>query len=82
MGLRQERYRAHCRQTVFYKFNIHRTTQYFLNGGVETFGEMAKLGIFIIDRVVQEGTGGGVDLKNLVCYVPDIGLHIYPAKDD
>lgn len=43
---------------------------------------MAKLGIFIIDRVVQEGTGGGVDLKNNVCYVPDIGLHIYPAKDD
>lgn len=53
-----------------YKFNIHRTRQNFPNNGIDTFENMAKTGIFIIDRVVQEEMGGGVDLKDNVWYIP------------
>ena len=52
------------------KFNIHRTRVNFPNDGLDTFDEMAKKGIYIIDRVVQEEMGGGVDLKKDVWYVP------------
>ena len=48
------------------QFNIHRTRQNFPNDGVDTFENMAKTGIFIIDRVVQEEMEGGVNLKNNV----------------
>jgi hypothetical protein len=53
------------------QFNIHRTRQNFPNNGIDTFENMAKTGIFIIDRVVQEEMGGGIDLKNNVWYIPD-----------
>ena len=52
------------------KFNIHRTRVNFPNDGLDTFDEMAKKGIYIIDRVVQEEMGGGVDLKKDVWYIP------------
>ena len=42
---------------------------------------MAKTGIFIIDRVVQDEMGGGIDLRNNVWYIPYIGLHIKPGID-
>lgn len=32
---------------------------------------MAKRGVFIIDRVVQQEMGGGVDLVNDVWYIPN-----------
>jgi hypothetical protein len=35
---------------------------------------MAKKGIYIIDRVVQEEMGGGVDLEKDVWFVPKEGL--------
>jgi len=53
------------------KFNIHRTRVNFPNDGLDTFDEMAKKGIYIIDRVVQEEMGGGVDLENDVWFVPE-----------
>jgi hypothetical protein len=53
------------------QFNIHRTRQNFPNNGIDTFENMAKTGIFIIDRVVQEEMGGGIDLNNNVWYIPD-----------
>lgn len=52
------------------KFNIHRTRVNFPNDGLDTFDEMAKTGIYIIDRVVQEEMGGGVDLEKDVWYIP------------
>lgn len=52
------------------KFNIHRTRINFQNNGVYSFDEMAKVGIFIIDRVVQEEMKGGIDLEKNVWYIP------------
>lgn len=63
------------------KFNIHRTRQNFPNNGVDTFENMAKKGIFIIDRVVQEEMGGGIDLKNNVWYIPQKSLNNKPADE-
>jgi hypothetical protein len=37
---------------------------------------MAKKGVFIVDRVVQDKMGGGVDLKKDVWYIPEIKLNI------
>ena len=53
------------------KFNIHRTRIGFPNEGIDTFDNMAKVGVFVIDRVVQEELGGGVDLKKNVWYLPN-----------
>ncbi len=63
------------------KFNIHRTRQNFPDNGLDSFYNMAKTGIFIIDRVVQDEMGGGVDLKNNVWYIPGNVLKIHSAKD-
>lgn len=52
------------------KFNIHRTRINFPNNGVFSFEEMAQTGVFIIDRVVQEEMGGGIDLERDVWYIP------------
>lgn len=62
------------------KFNIHRTRIGFPGNGIDTFGNMAKNGLFVIDRVVQEQMGGGVDLKKDVWYVPDPGVDISAGK--
>jgi len=63
------------------KFNIHRTRQNFPGDGIDTFENMAKTGVFIIDRVVQEQLGGGVDLKKDIWYIPNSELNITPASD-
>ncbi|HMQ64493.1 MAG TPA: ADP-ribosylglycohydrolase family protein, partial [Flavilitoribacter sp.] len=52
------------------QFNIHRTRIGFPNGGIDTFGEMAKKGVLVVDRVVQEQMKGGVDLANDTWYIP------------
>ena len=62
------------------KFNIHRTRKNFPNNGIYTFSEMAKIGIDIIDRVVLEEIGGGVDLQKNVWYIPTIKLDISEGK--
>ena len=61
------------------KFNIHRTRGNFPNEGIDTFENMAELGVMIIDRVVQEEMGGGVDLKNDRWCIPDRGTTIDPG---
>jgi hypothetical protein len=58
------------------KFNIHRTRINFPNDGIYTFEEMAQMGVFIVDRVVQEEMGGGVDLENNRWYIPSVNLNI------
>ena len=52
------------------QFNIHRTRIGFLNGGIDTFENMALKGIWVIDRTVQEEMGGGIDLKKNLWYIP------------
>jgi len=53
------------------KFNIHRTRKNFLNDGIDTFDNMAQKGIYIIDCVVKEGLGGGIDQDKNVWYIPN-----------
>ena len=62
------------------KFNIHRTRIDFPNDGLDTFDEMARKGIFIIDRAVQEQMGGGVDLKNGLWHIPGWQENIPPGE--
>lgn len=57
-------------RTFSNRFNIHRTRVNFPNG-VDTFENMAKKGVFIIDRVIQEELKGGVDLKKNVWLIPN-----------
>jgi hypothetical protein len=45
------------------QFNIHRTRQNFSETGIDTFEEMARKGVAIVDRVVVEEMGGKVDKK-------------------
>lgn len=52
------------------KFNIHRTRQNFPNG-IDTFDNMAEIGVYIVDRTVQEMMGGGIDLEQNVWYIPN-----------
>jgi hypothetical protein len=52
------------------RFNIHRTRIGFPNNGIDYFSNMAKKGIYITDRVVQEELHGGVDLKKDLWYIP------------
>ena len=52
------------------KFHIHRTRVNFPNEGIDTFEAMAQIGLWIIDRVVQEELKGGVDLSSNSWYIP------------
>lgn len=52
------------------RFNIHRTRVGFENDGIDSFENMAKKGIWVTDRVVQEEMKGGIDLKNNLWYIP------------
>mgnify|MGYP001556460633 CR=1 FL=1 len=61
------------------RFNIHRTRVNFPNDGMDDFTNMAKTGVYIVDRVVQEEMGGGVDLKKDVWYIPPTDLNIEPG---
>jgi len=62
------------------KFNIHRTRVGFPNNGIDTFEDMAKKGIYVIDRVVQEQMKGGVNLEEDVWYIPNKDLDIVPSQ--
>lgn len=62
------------------KFNIHRTRVNFPNDGMDNFNDMAKTGVYIIDRVIQEEMGGGIDLSKDVWYIPTIDLNIVVAN--
>jgi hypothetical protein len=62
------------------KFNIHRTRGGFPNDGIDTFENMAQTGVFIIDRMVQERIGGGVNLESDEWYIPKPTRLIQKAK--
>lgn len=57
-------------RTFSNKYNIHRTRRNFPNDGMDTFENMAKIGVSVIDRVVQEELGGRIDLQNDIWYIP------------
>ncbi len=63
------------------RFNIHRTRRNFPDDGIDTFDNMAKTGIFIVDRAVQEEMGGGVDLENNLWYIPGPHARIFRAEN-
>ena len=56
-------------RTFSEEYNIHRTRQNFPNG-IDNFTNMANIGVFITDRVLQNELGGGIDLKNNIWYIP------------
>lgn len=60
-------------------YNIHRTRIGFPNKGLDTFSNMAKIGVYIVDRVVQEQIGGGIDLENNLWYIPNTDIKIIPG---
>jgi hypothetical protein len=60
-------------RTFSNRFNIHRTRGNFPDDGIDTFQVMAEKGVFVVDRVVQEEMGGGVDLVNNRWLIPDTG---------
>ena len=52
------------------KFNIHRTRKNFPNDGIDTFENMAKNGIKIVDKVVLEEFNGKIDSENKLWLIP------------
>ncbi len=60
------------------KFNIHRTRGGF-ERGVDNFQDMAKKGVFVVDRVVQAQMQGGIDLEGNYWYIPNQALSITAA---
>jgi len=52
------------------KFNIHRTRKNFPNDGIDTFENMAKNGIKIVDKIVLEELNGKVDSENKLWLIP------------
>tara|TARA_B100000989_G_scaffold19437_1_gene12771 strand:- start:837 stop:2144 length:1308 start_codon:yes stop_codon:yes gene_type:complete len=52
------------------KFNIHRTRKNFPNDGIDTFENMAKNGIKIVDKVVLEELNGKIDSENKFWLIP------------
>jgi len=67
-------------RTFSARFNIHRTRGNFPGDGIDTFQAMAEKGVFVVDRVVQEEMGGGVDLVNNEWWIPDGGADIAPGS--
>jgi hypothetical protein len=63
------------------RFNIHRTRGNFPNDGLDTFQSMAENGLHVIDRVVREEMGGGIDLVNNRWFVPDTGIEPPPGSN-
>ena len=56
-------------RTFSEEYNIHRTRQNFPNA-IDNFTNMANIGVFITDRVIQNELGGGIDLKKDLWYIP------------
>tara|TARA_B100000575_G_scaffold254490_1_gene223712 strand:+ start:17049 stop:18368 length:1320 start_codon:yes stop_codon:yes gene_type:complete len=54
------------------KFNIHRTRKNFPNEGIDTFENMAKDGIKIVERVIMEELNGKIDSENKLWLIPKI----------
>jgi hypothetical protein len=64
------------------RFNIHRTRGNFPNDGMDTFAAMSERGVFIVDRVVIEELGGGIDAAGNRWFIPDAEVPGSQAPDD
>ena len=62
-------------------FNIHRTRGNFPNDGIDTFPAMARKGIQIVDRVVQEELGGRVEPERDRWLIPRLGTTNKPNNE-
>jgi hypothetical protein len=62
------------------RFDIQRTRDGFENGGIDSFENMARKGIWVTDRVVQEEMKGGIDLKNNLWYIPVVNSVVPGAE--
>ncbi|MBY6212807.1 ADP-ribosylglycohydrolase family protein [Microbulbifer agarilyticus] len=52
------------------EFDIHRTRGGFANSGKDTFSDMARVGVSIVDRVVKDQLGGSIDTKSDYWHTP------------
>lgn len=52
------------------QFNIHRTRQNFSNDGIDSFENMARTGISIVNRMVEKELGGVIDVKTDSWQIP------------
>ena len=52
------------------QFNIHRTRQNFPGDGIDTFENMAQMGIMVTDRVIEEEMGGSIDPEKNTWIIP------------
>ena len=52
------------------KFNIHRTRQGFPNNGIDTFDDMAKKGVWVVDRVVTHELRGAISTNGDYWLIP------------
>lgn len=52
------------------KYNIHRTRQNFPNNGLDSFENMAEIGLIVTDRIVREQCGGTINLDNNTWTIP------------
>ncbi len=64
------------------RFNIHRTRKGFPNDGVDNFFNMSAKGLFILDRIVQDDLGGGIDLEKNIWYIPKFSINISEGSVD
>ena len=60
----KEKIEAAFNQQFSNRFNIHRTRKNFPNNGLDTFENMADVGVSIVDKVVVQLLNGRVDLAN------------------
>ncbi|GAB2506122.1 hypothetical protein GCM10008940_04960 [Microbulbifer agarilyticus] len=61
------------------EFNIHRTRGGFPNDGKDTFSDMARVGVTIVDRVVQETLGGSLEEASNQWYIPRLATSSHPT---
>ena len=52
------------------QFNIHRTRQNFLEGGIDYIDKMAQRGLIVTDRVIIEEINGMIDEENDSWIIP------------
>ena len=65
-------------QTLANQFHIHRTRGGFVSG-VDTFENMAQMGVAIVDRMVQEEMNGRIDRDTDVWSIPSLDIPIAPS---
>ena len=61
-------------RTFSNRYNIHRTRQNFPNNGIDTFENLAQVGLAITDKVVIEELGGKIDAENNTWIIPLMDL--------